>query len=188
MKKKGFTLIELLLVIFIIAFLASMVVATLNIARRRSRDARRIANIGQMRIALQLYYDTVHAYPVTGTAAAAAALVPAYIASWPTDPITALEYTYFGAVRNPGKNGSNTCTTPGSCGFFHIGAAVEDPAVTAINTDADRCPTADGVCAASNGASTILADTSIYGTDGLDIGSDCTDTAAVGRGCYDQTP
>ena len=63
-KKKlhsGFTLIELLVVIAIIGVLASIVLASLNSARRKSRDARRITDIKQIGLALQLYYDGVGA-------------------------------------------------------------------------------------------------------------------------------
>ena len=56
-KNQGFTLIELLVVIAIIGVLASVVLASLNTARKKSRDARRIADIKQIQLALELYFD-----------------------------------------------------------------------------------------------------------------------------------
>ena len=65
-KNYGFTLIELLVVIAIIGILASVVLASLNSARKKSRDARRLADIGQLRVALELYYDAqTNKYPPT---------------------------------------------------------------------------------------------------------------------------
>lgn len=56
-NKKGFTIVELLLVIAIIGFLASIVLASLQGARAKTRDARRMQDLGQIRTALILYYD-----------------------------------------------------------------------------------------------------------------------------------
>ena len=56
--KKGFTLIELLVVIAIIGILSSIVMASLNSARGKARDARRIHDVAQIRTAFFLYYDT----------------------------------------------------------------------------------------------------------------------------------
>lgn len=66
MKTKGFTLIELLVVISIIGLLSSIVFASLNSARIKARDARRIADIKQIQMALDLYYDQNNTYPVSG--------------------------------------------------------------------------------------------------------------------------
>ena len=63
-KKKGFTLIELLVVIAIIGVLSSVVLASLNTARGRANDARRISDLKAIEIALALYYDNNGAYPI----------------------------------------------------------------------------------------------------------------------------
>jgi len=62
-NKKGFTLIELLVVIAIIGLLSSVVLASLNTARQKSRDARRKSDLVQMRTALEFYFDKYDAYP-----------------------------------------------------------------------------------------------------------------------------
>lgn len=62
-KIKGFTLIELLVVIAIIGLLSSVVLASLNTARMKSRDAKRLSDMHQMQIALELYYNSFGRYP-----------------------------------------------------------------------------------------------------------------------------
>lgn len=61
---RGFTLIELLVVIAIIGLLSSVVLASLNTARTKARDARRSIDIKQMQTALEFYYDSYGQYPV----------------------------------------------------------------------------------------------------------------------------
>ena len=83
-RNRGFTLIELLVVIAIIGILSSVVLASLNSARQKSRDARRIGDIKQLQLALEMYYDSNNGYP--STASSTDALVPDYIPVKPTDP------------------------------------------------------------------------------------------------------
>ncbi|PIR86267.1 hypothetical protein COU13_01910 [Candidatus Kaiserbacteria bacterium CG10_big_fil_rev_8_21_14_0_10_43_70] len=83
-KNKGFTLIELLVVIAIIGILSSVVLASLNSARQKGRDGRRIADLKQLQLALELSYDSNGTYP---SALSEAALVtPGYISVIPSDP------------------------------------------------------------------------------------------------------
>lgn len=62
-KQYGFTLIELLLVIAIIGILSSIALTSLNHARKKARDARRLNNVKQIQIALELYKETYGHYP-----------------------------------------------------------------------------------------------------------------------------
>jgi prepilin-type N-terminal cleavage/methylation domain-containing protein len=66
-REKGFTLIELLVVIAIIGVLSSVVLASMNGARKKSRDARRKQDIKSFQVALELIYDasSPNAYPAT---------------------------------------------------------------------------------------------------------------------------
>jgi type II secretion system protein G len=63
-KNKGFTLVELLVVIAIIGVLASIVLASLNIARSKARDAKRKLDLKQTQNALTMYYVSNRAFPV----------------------------------------------------------------------------------------------------------------------------
>jgi prepilin-type N-terminal cleavage/methylation domain-containing protein len=106
-NQKGFTLIELLVVISIIGLLSTVVLGSLNSARAKSRDAKRLQDLVQMRTALELYaQDHGGQYPLNiddgaestalGTSigcsgystgdTVANGLVPTYISKIPEDP------------------------------------------------------------------------------------------------------
>ena len=64
---RGFTLIELLVVIAIIGILSSVVLASLNTARAKARDATRLQDASEVQKALELYAsDHDGKYPTTG--------------------------------------------------------------------------------------------------------------------------
>lgn len=61
--RTGFTLIEILVVISIIGILSSIVLASVNQSRAKSRDAQLIAGVDALKHALELYYDANGRYP-----------------------------------------------------------------------------------------------------------------------------
>ena len=65
-SSQSFTLIELLVVIAIIGLLAAIVMISLNNARAKARDARRLQDLKQFQTALELCYDKRGSYAING--------------------------------------------------------------------------------------------------------------------------
>lgn len=75
-KGAGFTLIELLVVIGIIATLTTVGTVSLNKARSKARDTKRLAEISAVRSAMEQYFNDYNTFKTTNnTCAAADALV-----------------------------------------------------------------------------------------------------------------
>ena len=74
-RRQGFTLIELLVVIAIIGLLSTLAVVSLNSARQRSRDAKRLSDVKQLQTALELFYAENGSYPLSNVAAAGTILI-----------------------------------------------------------------------------------------------------------------
>lgn len=128
-KSKGFTLIELLVVIAIIGILATIVLVSLNSARQKARDTRRLADVKQVALALEMYYDDHSAYPaVTGCTSA----------NWTTMATAIQTDAYMSAVPNdPLNSGNNVYMYGGTTTTYTLRAYLENASNTALNTDVD---------------------------------------------------
>ncbi|MDP3900525.1 MAG: prepilin-type N-terminal cleavage/methylation domain-containing protein [bacterium] len=131
--RQGFTLIELLVVIAIIGLLSTLAVVSLNNARAKSRDAKRVADIKQMQTALELCFNDGNKYPTLvapgGPLPVAGACgtntLSTYIAVAPADPSTGTAYPYTSAA---GATYTITFTLEGATGNLPAGAHTATPA------------------------------------------------------------
>jgi type II secretion system protein G len=171
-KARGFTLIELLTVIAIIGILASIVMTSLSAAQSKGRDAKRVADIRTIQLALEEYYNDNGNYPT-----ALSALTPNYLPAIPTDPKnngTSYFYSAYNALNNANCVGANKPIK------YHLAAAMESTNATnsALNQDADWPGTGGGaVCTGTtadfNGNAPLCS-----GTTAQALGVD---------NCYDET-
>ena len=185
----GFTLIELLVVITIIGILASMILASLTSARRNARDIRRVSDVKQIGLALQLYLEGVGfgQYPVgnntTCTAPPGALAVDdnyglqvlvanGYIASIPRDPSNlAACYRYMSGQIN----GRRTA--------YHLAIILEDPGNGVFSSDEDCSSDGTNTPNCASGAS--WAGAASNGNDSID----CVSATVAGTDrCYDMRP
>ena len=129
-ESRGFTLIELLVVVAIIGILSSIVLASLNSARQKGRDARRVSDLKQLQLALELSYDANASYPI-------AADIPdlvtdGFISVIPTDPGAGTPAYGYVALDSLGA----ACTaTP--CPSYVQSAVLEVGTAPALNGDID---------------------------------------------------
>lgn len=134
--KKGFTLVELLVVIAIIGLLSTIAFVSLNRARAKARDAKRLSDVRGLQSALELYYNdqATPQYPASAatlgpltSGTGAGQLASTYLTTIPTAPTPVdgpdcevdadNQYTY---MAQTSQTTSTNCTT-GACGWYNIG-------------------------------------------------------------------
>jgi len=86
-SSKGFTLVELLVVIAIIGVLATLILLQLGAARQKARDAKRVADVNQVRSALELFFDDNGRYSQVNNLNADLVTTGRYLTLTPVDPL-----------------------------------------------------------------------------------------------------
>ena len=133
-RAQGFTLIELLVVVAIIGILSSIVLASLNSARQKGRDARRVSDIKQLQLALELSYDANATYPLAVNIASL--VTPGFISVIPTDPGAGTPAYGYAPLQS---DGATACTaTP--CPSYVLRAVLETESNSALTSDIDANP------------------------------------------------
>ena len=93
---KGFSLAELLVVLGVISILAATVMVSLSDSRVKARDAQRVSELQNLKVALELYRDANGGtYP-----ASLSDLTPTYVDPVPSDPLSGNAYTYVPSSGN----------------------------------------------------------------------------------------
>ncbi len=109
-KQSGFTLLELLIVIVIIGILALLIIPNITSAPKKARDTQRKTDLRATQKALEEYYISNQAYPVSATAtdittslaSLSTGTAPA-LKTIPTDPKNSSPYQYLYASTD-GQN------------------------------------------------------------------------------------
>lgn len=142
--RKAFTLIELLIVIAIIGILAGILFVSIGQNPLiKSRDAKRVSDLQNLRTALTLYYTDNNAYPAT-----LATMSPTYIPAVPIDPKNATATPAASATTCHDTTGVSVAYNGGNYGYvYNVGGAGGNTAYalhacleagnTVLNSDCD---------------------------------------------------
>ena len=93
-NKKGFTLIELLVVIAVIGILSTVVLVSLSGVREDARDSRRMNDMSQINLAMEMYNTSIGSYPTMSAGTNTVTSITPYLVVVPTDPTSVSPYFY----------------------------------------------------------------------------------------------
>ena len=117
-RKNGFTVMELMVVIFIIGAISSIILVGVNKSKISSRDAKRVADLTDVSLNLELYFAKFNKYPssVDGDCVFTNSFLPGgclevlvtngFMAELPSNPDTTKQYYYDNWCRVP--SGTNS--------------------------------------------------------------------------------
>lgn len=158
-RKQGFTLIELLVVIAIIGILASVVLASLNSAREKARDASRAAQVQEFAKALEIYFLDNGSYPCSQSGCSSSGVTNLRNSSGPGAELVSGGYIST-IPEDPVYSSSVSCNGSGS-GYCYCSTG-GDSYVLTVNTEndnggSDRChilhgPSAGNYCTGHQGS------------------------------------
>ncbi|MBI2625787.1 prepilin-type N-terminal cleavage/methylation domain-containing protein, partial [Candidatus Parcubacteria bacterium] len=191
----AFTLVELLVAIAIIGLLSTIVVVSINSTRIRARDIKRVSDLHQIQLALELFSDshnqTYPAHDIYDAATLCAGTVNCGLAApdacgskrcinpLPVDPAGGSSskywYTYTQTAADPT--------------LFHLGANLEE-AVDALQSDRDCGDGAGGTCPGTKPysiGSTPVVGVGILNPSSPDDSNGCQNVPGTDRYCYDIT-
>lgn len=142
---KGFTLIELLVVIAIIGILSAVVISSLNTARMRSRDTKRLSELKSLQVAIEMAKtdgtSPPEVYNHTGSGILNY-LIPNYISVVPTEgPIYAYPYYYYCNVNT--MIPANVCHNDTDSNTYAIYFRTES--TTSLGSAGIYCLTSEGI-------------------------------------------
>lgn len=122
-KKMGFTLVEILVAVSIVILLATVGMVSYSAAGRGGRDAKRKADVEQLRSAVEIYKSENGFYPTESPSCVAQNLAGTYINPYPTDPKPTYTYCYdrisntqYRICAGIEAGGVPTLCSAGSCG------------------------------------------------------------------------
>ena len=142
---RGFTLLELLVVVAIIGLLSAVVISSLNTARARARDVKRLSDMKTLQIAIELAKtdgtSPPEVYNHTGSGIFNY-LIPNYISAIPTEgPVYSYPYYYYCNVNTQGPtNGCHNDTNPNTYAIFFT-----TEKTTSFGPAARYCSTSEGI-------------------------------------------
>jgi prepilin-type N-terminal cleavage/methylation domain-containing protein len=131
MKKNGFSLIELIVVITIIAVLTAVGMVSFGGANRKSRDAKRVADLERYRVALEMARQIGGTYPAT------------------LDVLTQAPYNLMGDTLSDPKSGYTYKYHWISNYSYELYACVEDAGTSNTACSMGYCNCTGGACLGS---------------------------------------
>lgn len=143
-KSLGFSLVELMVVIAIIGIVSAIAIGSIGAIQKNSRDTQRIADLSNLRSALQQFYADRHYYPDSLTLTGGAALTNCsgvagcttvtrtYLKNTPVDPVTGTTTPYRYCSQRSSTNTADCATSSnGQCHYYALCATLENPGTTA---------------------------------------------------------
>jgi general secretion pathway protein G len=143
--KKSFTLIEILVVATIIGLLAGGAAISYAQLNKQSRDAKRKADLEQIRAALEMYRSNNNYYPLTGNVDTSCSSVSGlsdatstYLSDIPDDPKCPDFKYYYTAMSNTSGSCDNVSTY---CTNYTLAAQLETTSSCTSSPGGNSCGT-----------------------------------------------